>query len=401
MDLETLQELKKSAKSKVILLVMDGLGGLPEKEDGLTELETAKTPNLDNLASRSLCGLHQPIAPGITPGSGPGHLSLFGYDPQKYSVGRGVLSAHGIDFEITPKDVAARGNFCSIDNNGEITDRRAGRISTEKNEELCKLLNEIKLSKGEIFVQTVKEHRFLFVLRGEGLCGSIHDTDPQTVGEKPLPPKPMKADAQETAKLVEEFINKAEEKLKDHHPANGMVLRGFSMIPDWPTFNDTYGVRAAAVADYPMYRGVAKLVGMEALKTGGSMQEKLGVVEDHWDDFDFFFVHIKPTDSSGEDGDFERRVKEIEKIDAGIPELEELKPDVILITGDHSTPAVMASHSWHPVPTLLWSKYCRPDNVKQFGERACLAGGLGVRFPGWELMPLAMANAQRIEKFGA
>ena len=401
MRLDFVKELIEPAETKIVLLVMDGLGGLPQEADGWTELEAANTPNLDSLAAQSICGLHQPVAPGITPGSGPSHLALFGYDPIEYQVGRGVLSALGIDFDLTFEDVAARGNFCTVDDEGRVADRRAGRISTEKNRELCKLLREIELAGVEIFVEPVKEYRFLLVLRGMGLSGDVSDTDPQDIGEKPLRPEAGAREAEGTARLLREFVEQAQQILDSHQPANMVLLRGFSKRPDWPPMEAVFGLKAAAIAAYPMYRGVSKLVGMQALDTGEKVEEEFDVLEDHWHDFDFFFLHIKRIDSAGEDGDFERKVALIEEGDSQVPRLLDLEPDVVIVTGDHSTPSVMRYHSWHPVPVLLHSKYCRPDKVTTFGERACMGGGLGPRIPAVDLMPLALANAGRLEKFGA
>jgi len=401
METTVIQDLAKQEKSKIVLLVMDGLGGLPAKSAGLTELEAARTPNLDRLAAQGVCGLHQPIAPGITPGSGPSHLALFGYDPLEYQVGRGVLSALGIDFDLKTNDVAARGNFCTLDEAGIVSDRRAGRIPTDKNQELCELLRQIELPGVEVFVQTVKEYRLLLVLRGDGLSGELADTDPQEVGEAPLEPRVLSAAAEKTAGLVEKFIDQAREILADHEPANMILLRGFSKLPDWPSFEDVFGLRAAAIAAYPMYRGVAKLVGMDVLATGTEFDEEIVTLEKHWNDYDFFFLHMKPIDSAGEDGDYERKAQLIEEVDSRIPRLLNLEPDVFLVTGDHSTPALLKHHSWHPVPVLLWSKYCRADSVNSFGERACMSGGLGARIPAVDLMPLALANALRLDKFGA
>jgi 2,3-bisphosphoglycerate-independent phosphoglycerate mutase len=401
MDLGLIGRLKKPADTKIVLLLMDGLGGLPMKTGGLTELETAKTPNLDKLAKESICGLLETVGAGITPGSGPGHLGVFGYDPVKYQVGRGVLAALGVDFDLTHQDVAARGNFCTIDDQGKVTDRRAGRISTDTNKELCKILNTIKLPGVELFVQTVKEHRFLIVLRGEGLSGAIKDTDPQEVGKKPLPPKGTSPDAEKTVKILTEFVKQAAQKLADQHPANMVLLRGFAKFPDWPRVEDAYGLKACAIAVYPMYRGVAKLIGMQTVDAGTSIEEEFAALEKTWKDFDFFFMHVKTTDSAGEDGDFDRKVKIIEQVDSLLPKITALSPDVIVVTADHSTPSAMKMHSWHPVPVMLWSKYCRPDPVSRFAECECIAGGLGPRFPATDIMPLALANAMRLEKFGA
>lgn len=401
MDFEIIRELVEPADTKIVLMVLDGLGGLPSERGGATELEAAETPVLDRLATDGICGLHQPVAPGITPGSGPSHLALFGYDPLRYDVGRGVLSALGIDFDLKRNDVAARGNFCTLDDQGRVVDRRAGRIPTEMNRDLCERLREIELPGVELFVETVKEYRLLLVLRGEGLSGELADTDPQETGEQPLHPEPLSAEAEKTAGLVTEFLDQARRILTDHHPANMVLLRGFSKPPEWPSFEQVFGLRAAAIAAYPMYRGVAKLVGMDVLAGGPSVEEELQTLETHWDDYDYFFLHVKPTDSAGEDGDFGRKVQLIEEVDAQIPRLLKLEPDVLVVTGDHSTPSLLKYHSWHPVPVLLWSKYCRADSVNRFGERACMGGGLGPRIPAVDLMPLAMANALRLQKFGA
>ncbi len=403
MDFDVVHSLlDKSNKKKMVLLVLDGLGGLPFGEAGLTALEAAHTPNMDALASQSMLGLHQPIAPGITPGSGPAHLGLFGYDPLKYKVGRGALSALGIDFDLKPDDVATRGNFCTVDENGLVTDRRAGRIPTEVGARLCELLNEnVDIPGVQIFLRPVKEYRFLLVIRGEGLKAGIQETDPQVVGEKPLAARALDPESEKAAEIVQTFIRQAGEILADESPANMLLLRGFAQLPNWPKFSDVFGLKAAAIAMYPMYRGVAKLVGMDSLPAAKTVEEEFDMLETNWEDYDFFFVHIKKTDSYGEDGNFESKVHEIEKIDALLPRILALDPEVIFITGDHSTPCLMKSHSWHPVPVLMYSKTCRSDGIDSFGERACAKGGLGVRFPAYDLLPLALAHAGKLDKFGA
>jgi 2,3-bisphosphoglycerate-independent phosphoglycerate mutase len=401
MDLSVIQSLHKRSDSKVVLLVLDGLGGLPRESDGLTELEAARTPHLDALAVESICGLHEPVAPGITPGSGPAHLALFGYDPLDYQVGRGVLAAMGVDFELQPGDVACRGNFCTVGADGSITDRRAGRISTEKNRELCELLQQIELSDGEVEVQTIKEHRFLVVFRGAGLSENVADTDPHAVGLSPLDPEPADDDAAKTARLAREFVDRAREKLAGREPANMVLLRGFAQLPGWPSFEEVYGTRAACIADYPMYRGLGRLLGMTALEGGGEPETKFEALKENWNDYDFFFVHVKKPDKAGEDGEFDTKVDAIEHVDHALPQLRELKPDVLMVTGDHSTPWKLVNHGWQPVPVLINSAYCRADDVRNFGERACITGGLGPRLRGSSLMPIAMANAIRLDKFGA
>ncbi|NLN69728.1 MAG: 2,3-bisphosphoglycerate-independent phosphoglycerate mutase [Chloroflexi bacterium] len=392
----------ENLSKKIVLLVMDGLGGLPMEPGGKTELEIANTPNMDALAEKSTLGLHVPVRNGVIPGSGPAHLSLFGYDPVQYEVGRGVLSALGVDFDLQPSDVAARGNFCSIDENGVITDRRAGRISSEEGLRLCNLLNEnINVPGAEIFIAHEKEYRFLFVIRADGLSANIQETDPQVVGKGPLTSIAFDAKSKKTAKIVQEFSRQAKQILSNEFPANMLVLRGIAQLPDWPKLPDVFNLKPIAIAMYPMYRGVAKLVGMESPSVAQSYEEEIDMLEKYWDNYDFFFVHIKKTDSYGEDGAFDKKVQEIEKVDALLPRILALDPSVLIITGDHSTPSLMKSHSWHPVPVLLYSKLCRPDGIASFGEAACRGGGLGVRFPGYELMPLAMAHAGRLEKFGA
>lgn len=401
LSLNFVRKLIQANQSKIVFLVMDGLGGLPQEQDGQTELEAAHTPNLDRLAARGICGLHQPVATGITSGSGPGHLALFGYDPFTYQIGRGVLSALGIDFDLQAQDVAARGNFCTIDSQGRITDRRAGRIPSEQGQALCAILNQIRLPEVELFVLPEEGYRFVLILRGANLSADLADSDPQRTGVAPQTPRAYNAGAERTALLVEQFLSQARQRLADHAPANMVLLRGFAQRPNWPTFADAYGLRAAAIAAYPMYRGVARLLGMKTLETEEAPSAKLEVLARHWSEFDFFFVHVKRMDSAGEDGNFARKVALIEEVDAQIPRLLALKPDVVVVTGDHSTPSVLRQHSWHPVPTLLWSAYCRPDEVERFGERACIGGALGPRLPAHELMPLVLANALRLEKYGA
>ncbi len=399
-NLELMRELQVASSGKIVMLVIDGLGGLPMNPGGPTELEAARTPNLDRLAAESLCGLSVPIGPGITPGSGPAHLALFGYDPLQYEIGRGVLEALGIGFDLHAEDVAARGNFCTVDEEGRITDRRAGRIPTERNVELCELLRGIKLPEVQIFVETVKEYRFVLVLRGEGLAGGLTETDPQRLGVPPLPVEALVPEAERTARLFNQWIAQAKEILADQYPANMVTLRGLAKNPGLPGMKEIYGLRSAAIATYPMYRGVAKLVGMEVLDTGESLEEELETLRSHFADYDFFFVHVKKTDSAGEDGDFERKVAIIEHVDELVPAILDLKPAVLIVTGDHSTPALLKSHSWHPVPTLLHSPYCRADQTDEFSERGCSRGALG-RFPAMDLMPMAMANALRLTKYGA
>jgi 2,3-bisphosphoglycerate-independent phosphoglycerate mutase len=404
-DFELIEYLRTPAETKIVHLVLDGLGGLPRELDGKTELEAANTPNLDALAARSQLGLAVPVRPGVTPGSGPAHLSLFGYDPLEYDVGRGVLAALGVGFDLHPEDVAARGNFCTIDENGLITDRRAGRIPTEFGQKLTALLSGIELPGIHAYVETVKEYRFVLVLRptaGQTLCDSIADTDPQRTGVPSLPAVAEDEASEATARLANDWIAAARAILKDHEPANSLNLRGFAKDPGFPKFPDVYGLRAAAIATYPMYKGVAKLVGMDVLPVDGeALEDEVEALRAHWDEYDYFFFHVKKTDSAGEDGDFERKAEVIEHVDdAVVPAIMALDPDVLIVTGDHSTPAALKSHSWHPVPTLLWSRFCSWDGMTEFGERACGRGSLGV-FPASDEMQLALGYALRLNKYGA
>lgn len=400
-DFQVLKELLAPNASKIVLLVMDGLGGIPRELHGMTELESATTPNLDRLGVEGSLGLTIPVRPGITPGSGPAHLAMFGYDPIQYQIGRGVLESLGIGFDLEPNDVAARGNFCTVDDEGVITDRRAGRIPSEKGRELCDKLRKIKLPGVDVFIEPVREYRFCLILRGEGLDARVHDTDPQRKAA-PLPAKAQAPEAEHTAKLLNMWIDQAREILKNEHPANMLTLRGIASDPGLPRFTDVYSLRSACVAVYPMYKGVSRLVGMDVIDFHGDKPEdEFEAVKSFWDTYDFFFVHIKQTDSRGEDGDFEGKAKVIESVDAALPALLELKPDVLIVTGDHSTPSVLRSHSWHPVPTLIWApEFTRFDRGQSFGETECLKGSLGI-FSASDLMPLALAHASRLNKFGA
>lgn len=401
MDMHDLTaKLHEKNDSKIVMLVADGLGGLPMKPGGLTELETAKTPNLDALATRGVSGGLIPVKPGITPGSGPGHLGLFGYDPLEYLIGRGALEATGIGIALGPNDVAARGNYCTLDADGTISDRRAGRIPSDESEPLADILAQVCIPGVEIKVAAVKEHRFVVVFTGAGLGDAVDDTDPQTTGVPPLAPHGRDEASQKTAEISAQFIEQAGKLLADQPKANGLTLRGFSARPDIRPFDDVYGLRAAAIAVYPMYRGLAQLVGMSLVGEAKTLSEQVEVLGEHWNDHDFFFLHFKYTDATGEDGDFDGKVARIEEFDAIIPAVEALGPDVLIVTGDHSTPSRLSAHSWHPVPTILASDVCRTDGCTSFGERETVTGGLG-QFEAKYLMPLALANAGRLGKFGA
>ena len=399
-NLEFIKEISKTSPSKIVMLVIDGMGGLPDCQNKKTEIETAYTPNLDALAAKSICGLSDPVSPGITAGSAPGHLALFGYDPVTYGIGRGALEAMGIDYPLQPGDIAARGNFCTVDKDGLITDRRAGRVSTEQSSKLCELLNNIVIDGVSIFALPVKDHRMALVLRGDNLNPDISDSDPQQVGMAPLKVKANSAAGQKTADIVNQFLDKAKDILACYSPANMLLLRGFDEKPQFPSMCEIYKLKPAAIASYPMYRGLARAVGMEILKTGPAMEDEMETLKQNYNDYDYFFIHIKETDARGEDGDFAAKVKALEHVDKIIPEITGLNPDVIVVAGDHSTPAMIKGHSWHSVPVMISSEWCRPDNVKKFSESDCINGGLG-RISATDIMPLAMANALKLNKYGA
>lgn len=397
--LEVMKALSVKTDTKIVLIVIDGLGGLQFDKCGKSELETANIPNLDALAKRSSCGLVDPVSPGITPGSGPAHLGLFGYDPVEFQIGRGVLEACGLGFQLLDGDVAARANFCTLDN-GIVVDRRAGRIPTEKTEELCERLASIEIPGIEISILPGEGHRFAVVFRGKGLSPEIADCDPGKEG-KPLPNAQALADgAKDTAKMIDEFVSQALSILKNEASANGILLRGFASIPSIPSMSEVFKLSPVAIATYPMYRGLANLVGMDIVEVGKSFEEEIDCFKANYDSHDFFYIHIKPTDSSGEDGNFDKKVAILEEFDAVLPGILDMKPDVIAVTGDHSTPSALKGHSWHPVPLMIASKFTFEDAVERFTELECAKGYLG-RIHSTELMPLLMANALKMQKFGA
>lgn len=394
-----LERLSRVNQSKLVLLLVDGLGGLPMPETGKTELETAAKPGIDALAQRSALGLVDPIAPGITPGSGPAHLGIFGYDPLRWEIGRGILSALGIGFPVEAADLTARGNYGTVDDQGFVVDRRAGRISTEANSEISQALDGIRIGDTVVHVRPEKEHRVAVIFRGGSLSDRLTDSDPQSVGEKPREVRALDDSARSAAAVVNSFLAEAAKRLKSRKPANALLLRGFAKHPDLPSFESRYGMRACAIASYPMYKGLARLVGMNVIDELESLDAQIDALGKAWRDFDFFYLHYKKTDSKGEDGDFRGKTDAIEELDKRITRVLALAPDVLVLTGDHSTPSVLKTHSWHPVPLLLWSKWVIPDGAA-FSERACARGNLG-RMRSVEVLPLMMANALRLEKYGA
>ncbi|MEW6202956.1 MAG: 2,3-bisphosphoglycerate-independent phosphoglycerate mutase [bacterium] len=398
--LDLMKELSIKTPSRIVMVVLDGLGGAEMEEGGATELEAARTPNMDELVRHGVCGLMDPIAPGITPGSGPSHLALFGYDPVRYKIGRGILAAAGIGFALERGDVAARGNFATIGADGKITDRRAGRITTEENRRLCGKIGDLEVDGVRTFIRPVREHRCVVVFRGEGLSGRLTDSDPQKEGREPKRVEALGNESGKTAAVVNRYLDRVHEILKDEHPANMMLMRGFDIYPHLPSMREVYRLTPAAVAVYPDYRGIARLIGMDVLEPGEAIEDEIRTLLENYDRYDYFYLHFKKTDSKGEDGDFDGKVHVIEEVDRHLPLLLESKPDVVVVTGDHSTPALLKSHSWHPLPVIIRSRYCRRDGVEHFTEKACAGGGLG-RIRAVELMTLAMANALKLLKFGA
>jgi 2,3-bisphosphoglycerate-independent phosphoglycerate mutase len=399
---DLLDQLAVKTDAKMIFLVMDGLGGMEVPEKGGSELQMARMPNLDALVTQGTCGLFDPVAPGITPGSGPGHFAIFGYHPVVFNIGRGVLSACGIDFPLTPRDLAARVNFCTVDPQGIIVDRRAGRIDSATNRRLAQKLREaITLPDGvEFFFETEADYRGVLVLRGDDLSDQLADTDPQRVGMPPLEPQALDPAAKRTAEIIQVFLGQARKILADEPRANMLLLRGFAKLTPYRSLRERFQLNPLAIAIYPMYRGIARLLGMDIHPVCADIPAEFAALRANYEKYDFFFLHVKDTDSRGEDGNFDGKVQVLELVDSLIPQLTALNPDVLVVTGDHSTPSALAAHSWHPVPVILSAKTVRPDLVTRYDERSCTMGGLG-RQPMMNLMGLALAHAQRLQKFGA
>ena len=398
-DFPALADMVDSTASKIIMLVVDGLGGAPHPNTGLSELETAALPNLDRLARESSGGMTIPVLPGVAPGSGPGHLALFGYNPLKYFIGRGVLEALGIGAPLGNSDVAARGNFCTVDSRGLLTDRRAGRIPSEESFPLVEILDTIEVPGVQLSVLPVKDYRFVLIMKGAGLSDGVSETDPQRIGVEPLQVEALDASGEPTASVANAFIRQAREKLAGQSRANMVLLRGFSQLPSFPSMGESYRLNPVAIAAYPMYRGLARVVGMRVIQTGQTFEDELAALSEHYEDHDFFYLHYKPADAAGEDGDFEAKVKTLEDLDAYIPRILDLNPDVLVVAGDHSTPAVLAAHSWHPVPVLIHSRNTLGDGVEAFNERACARGSLGT-FQAEYLMLQALSYADKLAKYG-
>ncbi len=401
---EIVESLAQRTESKIVLLVLDGLGGIRTQKAPKTELELANIPNLNQLARNGVCGRITPVSPGVTPGSGPAHFSLFGYDPTEESIqiGRGALEALGLGMDLKAGDVATRCNFATIDSQSRLTDRRAGRIPTEECVRLCQLLTRSlrRIDDVDVVIEPGEQYRFVVVFKGPGLGGEIEDTDPQVTGVPALSAVPRNEASRKMASLADRFIAQANALLAKETKANSILMRGFSAMPHVRSMSDRWKLRPACIATYPLYRGVARVVGMEILQAGTEIADEFAALEKHWNDFDYFFIHIKKTDSYGEDGNPQGKIKILEEVDGHIPMIEKLNPAVIMVTGDHSTPPPMKSHSWHPVPFLLKAEHCGIDDAAAFAEAECSKGQLGV-FPSYHITELALANAGKLKKFGA
>ncbi len=398
------KDLCRPSDNKILFLIMDGLGGLPDPVTRKTELESAETPNMDKMALEGCSGRGSIVAGGITPGSGPGHLALFGYNPLENQIGRGVLEALGVGFDLRPSDLAARGNFCTIDSDGVVTDRRAGLPTNERNKEVCALLNrEVHIPGVEVFVLPGKQHRFAVVFRGEGLTGGagyLTETDPQQTGLKALKVEALRQEAGRAADVLNEWLAQARKVLAHQGAINFALLRGMDNPPAIQPFTERYCLKAAAIATYPMYKGIARMLGMDVIEAGSTLDDEVAALTKVYDGYDFFYFHVKETDSAGHAGDFAKKVQAIEKVDEVIPVVRALGFQTVVITGDHSTPTLLKEHSFHPVPVLLWSTTCLPDMAATFGERECMSGGLGT-FPMSNLMEIALGHAMRLDKYGA
>lgn len=399
-DPALLQSLAQPAQTKLVLLVLDGLGGLPREPGGPTELEAAHTPNLDRLAAEGQTGLSQPVGLGITPGSGPGHLALFGYDPIASNIGRGALSALGLGLRLGAGDLGVRLNFCTLDDQGNVVDRRAGRIETSFNRGLVARLNEIEIPGVEVDFATESQHRAVLIIRGAYLDPAVQETDPQAVGVPPLEPVPLTATAQHTSEVLRLVTRAVRDCIGSESPANFVLMRGYAGLPDLESLNSLYGLQPVCLATYPMYKGLARVAGMAVVDGLESADEQMTALAAAWDEHDYFFIHHKAPDARGEDGDFDAKAAAIEEMDRRLPALLELGPDVLVVTGDHSTPSVLRQHSWHPVPCLFWGESEIPDASRSFGERSCGQGSLGV-LPAQSIMALMLAHGGRLQKFGA
>ena len=414
--LNRMKDLVFDNDSKILFWVFDGIGGLPHPETNKTELETADIPAIDTFARMSSCGGLVPFGPGVTPGSGPGHLSIFGYPLDEFDLPRGVLEVLGADgayldgewvgrIDPRPTDLTMRGNFASLEIRGGqkvVSDRRANRIATEESRRVCELLsNELQVEGYEVYVFPGKEHRFALLIRGAGLCGGLTDSDPQKSGIAPKEVEALVPEAEDAAKVANRVIKKATELLVDEPEANTVLLRGIGCAPDIPSLEELYGIKAAAIATYPMYKGIARLLGMDILEVGSMKHEdEVKTLEEHFDDYDFFYLHIKETDSVAHKGDFDAKVEIFESCDPIFDRALELDFDVVALTGDHCTPSVLSDHSWHPIPTALWSETVLSGGVEFFDERQVRQGTMGI-IESRDLMPLALAEAGRFNKFGA
>jgi 2,3-bisphosphoglycerate-independent phosphoglycerate mutase len=400
-----LPQIARRTDSRIVFIVLDGLGGV--LGEAPTALQASKHPNLDALASRSALGRHIAVAHGVTGGSGPGHFAIFGYDPLGLDVGRGLLEALGVGVDVRPGDVAIRGNYCTVDDQGILVDRRAGRIPTDQSAALTAMLATAmeQIEGARVEMHPGLQHRFAAVLRGTDLGADVADTDPQVKGVPPLLARARHARSGKTARIANAIVERAREVLGDRDVANSILLRGFSSRPDVLTLAELALLRPCAIAAYPAYRGVAAILGMDLIDGVGptsSIADEVDALERVWNDgYDFFFLHVEATDSAGVDGDEERKGRVIEDFDAQLARIVALEPDVIVVTGEHSTPGPLAGHSWHPVPLLISGPWTESKGAARFDEVSCHEGRLGCAFPAPAILRMAMAQAGKLAKYGA
>ena len=408
---------------KGIIFVIDGMGDRPMKELGdKTPLESANTPSMDKMVTEGITGIMDTIRPGVRPGSDTAHLTLLGYDPYEVYTGRGPFEAAGVDLDVEPGDIAFRCNFETADDDLTITDRRAGRINS-RTDEIADTINQMKIDDNvEIIFKESDAHRGVLVLRGEGLSDKITDADPKHEGNKPKIVKPLddSDEAKYTADVVNQFVNKSYEMLKDHpvnieriengeHPANIVLPRGVGAVPQITPFEEKYGLKGACVAETGLIQGIAKLAGMDIIHVPGAtggINTDIDSVHKHIidtvksDKYDFILVNVDGADEAGHDGDTIGKRDFIEKIDPIMKDLDAMDDIVLFVTADHSTPVSIMDHSGDPVPVFLKAPGLRVDDVTEYGERAAAKGGL-CRIRGSDVIYIIRDLMNEMPKFGA
>ena len=404
---------------KVVLVIIDGLGDRPISElKDQTPLEAANTPNLDYFATNGITGIMNAIDVGIRPGSDTSHLAIFGYDPETHYTGRGIFEAAGIGMELKKGDIALRGNFATVTEDLIIVDRRAGRI--ENVSKLADALNGMKIDGVRFFVKAGVMHRAGVVLRGSNLSHMVSDNDPHEVGVKVKQVKALDntEEAKFTASVINKFLEEAHKILKEHEvnkkrrkerllEANYILLRGASKLTHFEPFEKKYKLKACCIAGAGLYKGIAKVLGMDVLQVKGAtgtantdINAKFIAAKKALAKYDFVFVHIKYADNYAEDGNVFGKLKFIEKIDDALIHLIGIKDTLIVITADHSTPCKLKAHSGDPVPIVMFGEGVRTDKVKEFNERSCMQGGLG-RIKGKDLMNEILNLIGKAKLYGA